>query len=164
MLSWRLVGQNLYYKVQEIMNTNSYTQDTDYTLVAAFPNKSQLEQINKWPCIVIETNEFFGRDVELGSQQWGTSHFFIDILARTKGQKEDIAYLLYSNLNEKSIAFYDFNSGFPTSPGNYSGITRLGEAAVQDLSIHTIEPDEYNNVVGEIYHAMLDGIIYLGSF
>lgn len=155
----RIADLNLNYKIQEIMEDNGFTSGT-YRVYDGYPNEQDLKTSNIWPTIVVEIQNMFGRNVELGSRQWPTFQVIIDVLARTDSQRDDITYLLWNSLNEISFTLYDFNSGFPSTVGDYSGITTLGDWEIGNLTSINLEPI-YPGIIGEQHHAMLDGVLYL---
>jgi hypothetical protein len=46
---------------------------------------------------------------------------------------------------------------------NYTGISQIGSASLENLSISEIVPDDSTNIIGEQFHAMIDGILNLPS-
>lgn len=142
------------------MEDNGFTSST-YTIMNSFPNRTDLSNINIWPTITVEIDNFYGRPVELGAKPWGTIQFFVDVLAKSKGQKEDISYLIYNGINEEYITYYDFNIDFPERVADYSPAAVLGQLYVDQVSIANVEPDPSSNIVGEQNHAIISGIINL---
>lgn len=157
----RLAITNLYYYIQEIMQTNGFIT-SEYTITIGYPNEDELTKINTWPTIVVEAETMFGIDFELGSRQSKVIHFFIDVLAKSNGQKEDIAYFLWNSLNETYIPYYDFNTGYPTAVGDYSGITRSGSMYIDNLTANQVVP-ENTVVLGEKHHIIIDGFLTLAN-
>ena len=156
----RLADMNLNYKIQEIMENNGFSSGT-YKVYDGYPNESDLKTSNVWPTIVVELKTIFGRNVELGSDQWPGIQVIISVLGRTDSMRDDVAYLLWKALNEVSFTLYDFNTGTPASLGNYAGVTSIGDWEIGSLTISNLEPLSDTNIIGERHNAMLDGILYL---
>lgn len=160
MTQLRMLEQSLYYKVQELMNTMGYTVGR-YTIIAGYPNELEIAQQEILPIITVEVDDLFGRDFELGSKQVATVHFTLDVFSKSRGQRGDIAYTLQSNLNDSSLMLYDFNTGFPTAIGNYTGIATLGSCDVFSVTIANVVPDVQSVIPGDRFHAIVDGLINL---
>ena len=160
----RLADLNLVYKMHDIMLANGFTA-TRYKVLDSYPDMIDLDTDNIWPTVVVEMGPFFGRDVEIGSSQWPAMMFFIDILAKTDGQRDDLSYLIWNTLNEGNFTFYDFNSGFPTigASVDYSGITTIGQFVAENLSITPLDPPGLTNIDGEKHHSIIDGIMLLSN-
>jgi hypothetical protein len=162
MQATRLVIQTSYCKIQEIMQANGFTA-AEYSIQVGYPNESQIAAINKWPLITVESDNVIGFDAELGSRPWKSIRFFIDVLAKSNGQREDLAYLLWDSLNDSYIPYYNFNEGFPTVIGDYTGISKLGSILIEDMTINNVNPEKYSNILGENHHAIIDGFITLAN-
>jgi len=154
---FRLAGLCLVYKIKEILSNNDFS----YTVEPGYPPDSEMKTQQTWPLITVQTDNLFGRDIELGSNQWPACQVFIDIFANTDGQREDIAYTLWNSLNENNYTLYNFNSGFPSAVGDYSGISTLGEYATGTFTFYNIAPPEETNIVGLKHHGVLSGVLYL---
>jgi len=156
MRTYNKVFLSLVYKVRELMINNGY----DDNVIDAYLNDVDIERIDSWPTIAITRGRYTGEDFELGSYQHKAAYFTIDVFANSKTQRDDITELLYDNLNEANVTFYDFDVKFPTTVGDYTGITRLGEFYIDNMSGSPIDPPERTNITGENNHAILDGIIH----
>lgn len=158
----RLVDLNLVYKIQELMEDYGF-QNGEYNVVDGYPNFADSRTSLIWPTISVEISGLWGRDVELGSGQWPAFQVAIDIFANTDSQRDEIAYMLWNNLNEENFTLYDFNIDFPSSVGDYSGISAYNSTAdyyIAQLSVTVLSPID-SNIEGERHRALLDGIIYL---
>ncbi len=156
---YRLALLNAVYKIKEILLANSiYPQ---CTIVEGYPTEVDLKSTLTWPIISVEIDGFYGRDVELGSAAWPTCQLVIDIFAKTDSQRDDLGYILWDGLREDTFTFYDFNSGFPVSMVDYSGILNNGDWYVENLTINKIIPVSNTVIEGEKHHSVIDGIIYL---
>ncbi len=156
----RLVDLNLNYKVREIIENNGYSS-SQYRVIDGYPNSIDLTTDELWPTVSIEMDSLFGRDVEIGSEQWPGSQFSIDIFARTDSQRDDLTYLIWKELNESYYALYDFNVSFPTDVGDYSGIPSLGQWYIDNLTSINLNPPQGTIIEGEKHHALMDGLIYM---
>lgn len=162
MTNFRLADLNLNYKLREILEDNGFTS-SQYQVIDSYPNNIDWDASQVWPTVSVTIEGFFGRDVELGSGQWTTLHFAIDVFAKNDSQRDDLTYTIWKQLNEKSFTFYDFNSGFPTTVGDYSGITTIGDYNIENLTSIVIPPPAQTNIVGERHHALLDGLLLLSN-
>jgi len=160
MSNLRLVDLCLNYKVQELMEDNGFAS-TQYRVVDGYPNSIDLKTGELWPTISIEMDSLFGRDVEMGSEQWPGCQFSIDIFAKTDSQRDDLSYIMWKEFNEKYYTLYNFNIAFPTVLGTYTGIPSLGEWYIDNLTSINLSPPDGTVLVGEKHHALLDGLIYL---
>ena len=157
----RLADLNLNYKIKEIMENNGF-QSGKYIVSDGYPNEQDLGTNKIWPTVSIEIDSLFGRDIELGSNQWPSFDVIIDIFAQTDSQRDDIAYLLWDSLNETYNNLYEFRSGtFPSAVGNYSGLTILGQYYLDNLTCNFVPPDLYNKSIGEQHHSILVGTMHL---
>jgi len=156
----RVADMNVIYKIREIMENNGFTSGK-YQVVDGFPNESKLERGMIWPTIAVEIQLVFGKDVELGSEQWPALQISIDVLAKTDSQRDDIAYLIWRTMNEEIYTFYDFNSGFPVAVGNYAGITTNGDWSLDNMTITNLTPPNKTTVDGLQHHAFIDGLLHL---
>lgn len=137
---------------------------SQYRIMDGYPNDSELKTNELWPTITVDIDSLFGRSVELGSKQWPSFPFTIDVFAKTDSQRDDIVYNLWKELNESNYTLYDFNSGFPTSTVNanmYNGINSLGDYYLDDLSTFNLNPPEFTEILGAKHHAVIDGVINL---
>jgi len=114
-----------------------------------------------WPTVTVEIQLVFGKDVELGSEQWPAMQILVDVLAQTDSQRDDIAYLVWRTMNETIYLFYDFNSGFPATVGDYSGINVVGNWTIDNMTIANLTPPDKTTVRGLQHHALIDGILHL---
>jgi len=147
---------SLLYYVKEIMNDNGYEDN----VIDSYLNDIDLAKVDSWPTVAINRGRYSGEDFEIGSQQHKAAYFMIDIFANSKTQRDDLTELLFDSLNEITVPLYDFDIGFPVTTGDYTGITRLGEVYIDNVSGMPLEPPEQTNIVGENNHAILDGIIH----
>lgn len=160
MTLYRLASLNLIYKIKEIMENNGFA---NYDVIEGYPNVLDENTAFTWPTIAIELDQFFGRDVEIGSNQWGGAKFTVDIFANTDSQRDDVSYIIWHSLNENYSILYDFNSGFPTVVGDYSGISTIGDWYTDKLTIFRIPPVVNSQVIGEKHHGLIDGVLLLPS-
>lgn len=158
--SYRLADLNVNYKVRDILVSAGILAGK-YRIIDGYPNSQDLNTTPIWPTISIEIDNLFGRDVELGSEQWKACQIAIDIFANTDSQRDDIATILFDGLNEKYFNFYDFNTGFSSSANNYTGISSTGQWTIDNMSGSIIYPSPDEITIGEKHHMLLDGILML---
>lgn len=166
MTKLRLADLNLNIKTRELVGRDGFGFGvTDYSVQDSFPTDRQRLAALKIPTVVVTTNKLFGRNVELGSRPWGNVTFTLDVFANTDGQRDDLAYYLWSNLTEKTFTFFDFNDGFPslTTAISYIGITANGNYFVDEVISTTIAPPLETEWEGENHHQLLLGTIRLAS-
>jgi hypothetical protein len=156
----RLLEQNLVYKVKEVMENNGFSSGY-YDVKVGYPNERDLAEGYTWPTITVDIEYLFGRNVELGSDQWPGVQVALDVFANTKSQRDDVSYILWNDLNENYFTFYDFNSAFPSSVGDYSGMRASGEYYVKNLTVVHLAPPSDTVIEGEKHHSVLDGMIDL---
>jgi len=160
----RLTDLNLIYKLMEVMESTTLGfLRANNRVIDGYPNDLDLNTITLWPTITVEIDSIFGRDIELGSNQWPAFSVTIDVLAKTDSQRDDISYYIWKELNEVGHTLYNFNSAFPSTSGavDYSGIPTLGEWYIDGLTMINIEANKDSELVGLKHHSLLDGIIYL---
>ena len=160
MTLYRLADLHLVYKLQEIMQDNGFNSN-QYRIIDGYPSDSDLLTSELWPTLTVETDLLYGRNIELGSGDWPAVQFSIDVFAKTDGQRDDISYWIWESLNENDYILYNFNEGFPSSIGDYSGISSLGSWSVSSLTITNFTAPEDTILEGEKHHCMLNGIIFL---
>jgi len=75
------------------------------------------------PSVAVEWDYIEGYPLELGNRNFAKERvWYIDIFAKTKGQKQALGYLLFNAVNN-GIPVYDYNMGFPPDVTNQ---TQLG--------------------------------------
>lgn len=156
----RLADLTAIYKVKDIMNEAGYSE-TQYSVIDGYPNFVDLDTEIAFPIITVELDNVFGRNVELGSKQWPAFRISIDVFARSDAQRDDLSYMIWRALNETDFTFYDFNSGFPTAIGNYTGIDTIGTIYFDKMTIAVLSPGDFTSTEGEKHHALVDGFLYL---
>ena len=159
---YRLADLNLNYKVQEILENYGFTSGK-YKVYDGYLNELDLNTNHIWPTVTIEMGDLVGRNVELGSKPWKTLFFAIDVYARTDSQRDDVMNVLWDELNDTIFTLYDFNDGFPSSVGDYSGLTTIGSYSIEEVTGRPLIPPEGESVIGEKHHSILDGILYLSN-
>lgn len=164
----RLADQNLNIKVRELLGDFGIGVG-GFKVIDSFPSdRAQLDSY-VLPTIVVTTNKLFGTDVELGANQWENLTFSLDVYAATDGQRDDLGYYFWKNLNEKVFTFYDFNDGYPglATAISYAGLTQDGEYVVDGVNSTTIAPPAKEEGVhtwdGEKHHQLLFGVIRMGN-
>jgi hypothetical protein len=77
-------------------------------IVDAFPTGELIT-----PTVAVETNTIQANPFELGNRKKiKIRSWYLDIFAKTKSQRDDIAYKILNAL-EESIPVYDYDMGFP---------------------------------------------------
>jgi len=155
----RLGDLNLIYLIKEIMEDNGFTNGS-YDVLDGYLSASDFNKSQILPTVTVEIDYLYGRDVELGSKQWPSLAVSIDVFAKTDTQRDDIAYILWTNLNETGHNLYDFNSAFPSAVGDYSGISSIGTYSIDQLTISYLEPED-STFEGAKHRAVLDGYVNL---
>lgn len=160
----RLADINLNIKIRELMGNFGYSVN-DYKVIDSYPSDRERLTTHTLPTIVVTTNRLFGSNAEIGSNQWANVTFAIDVFSASDGQRDDLSYHLWQNLNEKMFSFYDFNDGYPdlTTAISYSGLTVDGNYYVDAVNSTTIAPPEAAEWDGYNHHQMLFGVLRLGS-
>lgn len=160
----RLADQNLNIKVRELLSDFGFGVDR-FDVLDSYPSDREKLRVLKMPTVVVSTNTLFGSDVELGSTQWPTVTFNLDVYAQTDGQRDDLAYHLWGGINEKVFTFYDFNAGFPnlSTAISYSGLNSIGEYYIDGVNSVTIAPPKEAQWEGEKHQQLLFGIIRLSN-
>lgn len=160
MQKMRLADANLNIKIRELLSNFGFGVDR-FDVIDSYPSIREEASTLKAPTVVVTTNTLFGKDIELGSSQWPNTTFALDVYAQTDGQRDDITYYLYNNLNDKLFTFYDFNDGFPdlTTAVSYSGITTFGDYYVEGVNAVAVAPPENSVWDGENHHQLIFGII-----
>lgn len=142
----------LIYHLREVME-NSGWGASDYSVIDSYP--TNLDTITKFPSVTVQSNVGEGKPIEIGSQDALKLSWFIDIFAKGDGQRDDITFFIWDDLQDNQIVLYDFNTGFPPTTGDYSGISTLGKIHFDRVSFETIEPDEFSKTIAEKHHSMI---------
>lgn len=156
----RLVHSNLIYKIRDLMEDYGYSS---YKVIDRYPNISDLNTDITFPTVSVEITQQFGRGVEIGSKAWPTFSFAIDVFARTDQERDDLSYYLWDSLEEYTGNLYNFNSAFPSSVGDYTGIypyNYTAEYYIDNMSVVNLVPVE-SEYTGEQHRATLDGFVYV---
>lgn len=158
MQRFRLADTSLNYHLQELMQNNGWAVG-NYEVKDAYPDN--LEEITKFPVLTVQTITVDPRPIQLGYKSAMNVTWAIDIFGKTDGQRDDIAHLVWEDLNEANINIYDFNMGFPASIGDYTGIGTLGSVTFESVTMNIIEPDPTTKTVAEKHHALIVASGYL---
>lgn len=156
----RVADQNVVYKIREIIESLGFSSG-DYQVIDGFPNESDLQDDMIWPTITVELKFIYGKDVELGSEQWPAAQILIDVLAKTNSQRDDISYTIWRTMNEEIYSFYNFNSGFPVAVGDYTGINNVGNWTIDNMTVTILTPPDKTTIEGLKHHALIDGLLHL---
>ena len=144
--------------LQEIMESNGFTNGS-YDVIIKYP--TDVTKINIFPTLVVGKSSQKRFPFEIGGASRKQMVITIDVFTNSQNQREDIANILDDNLTEKYISIYNFNSGFPSTVGDYTGITKLGECYVNSLTMYTLPPPVYTEVGQEKFHDIINMIITL---
>lgn len=141
----QLAKLNLIYKLKDIMNTNGFAVGS-YSVEAQYPYNSTTNP--NFPLIAVEVGPVVSKPIQLGSDNIKRCLFFIDVLAKTDSQRDDISDLIFDALDNYNLPFYDFNTGIPTAIGVYTGITQRGNIILGNVMMENIYPpiNEQRNI------------------
>ena len=148
---------SLIYYIKEILKNNNFNADN---VLDGYLDEVDVNRKDVWPTIIISRGKYFGRDVEMGASPYKTTFFMLDVYANSKSQRDDLGDILFDNLNEQIVKIYNFNI-FPTTVGDYTGITTSGDMYINSVEVIPVEPPERTNVLGEKYHIIVDGMLNL---
>lgn len=103
---YRNMERSVYYWLKDIFSTANFIKVVD-----SFPDENLT-----LPTIAVEKEELSLESLELGTRKLKdlTFNFRIDIFTENKSQRDDYAYLILDNLEER-IPVYDYSNGFPPS-------------------------------------------------
>lgn len=149
---FRLADASLNYHLQELMENNGWTSG-NYEVVDAYPDN--LDEIPKFPLISVQSIAADPRPVQIGYRAAKLVTWALDIFAKTDGQRDDIINIIWDDLSESQITIYDFNDGFPSTLGDYTGISTLGTVTFENITMSVIEPDEFTKTVAAKHHALI---------
>lgn len=85
-----------------------------------------------------------GIPLELGGAEINAEFWRIDVFAKNKAQRDNLAYTLFSEL-EQNVAVYDYDEGFP--PG--SSPTQLGTLIVSKRNLRPVHV--FSELVEKMY-------------
>lgn len=158
----RSADLNMNIKVRELLQNFGFAT-TAFDVLDSYPTDQDLNKIPKLPSVVVSVNSLTGDDVELGSNQWPSVTFALDVFAKTDGQRDDISYYLWNNLNEGVFRFYDFSNGFPdlTTTIDYTGIANNSDYRVDGVTSVVMAPPEVPLWEGEKHHQLIFGTMKL---
>lgn len=125
-----------------------------YTVIDAHPNDINDNLI--FPVITIGSPFRNSEPVELSAGPRKILRIAIDVLANSEGQQNDIVDVLQENLEEHKITIYNFKTGFPSSVGDYSGITQVGEMFISSFSSVSLGPSKFEKIAQEKYHELIN--------
>jgi len=148
----RLADASLIYHLRELMENSGWSSG-EYTVMDAYPDN--LDTITKFPALTVQTITGDPRPIQLGSKSALELTWAIDIFAKADGQRDDITQLVWDDLIESQIVLYDFNDGFPSVLGDYSGISSLGTVTFESITMNVVEPDTFTNTIAEKHHSLI---------
>ena len=158
MQKFRLADATLIFHLRELMENSGYTA-SQFSVNDSYP--SNLDDITQFPAITVQSNVGEAFPIQLGNISTLRITWFIDIFAKGDGQRDDITYFIWNDLQENQIILYDFNTGFPPTTGDYTGISTLGKIHFDNVSFQTIEPDEFSRTIAEKHHSLVIASGYL---
>jgi hypothetical protein len=148
----RLADSSLIFHLQEVMENAGWANGA-YEVIDAYP--TNLDRITIFPAISVQSNVGDSLPVQVGTKSTLSVTWLIDIFAQGDGQRDDIVYFIWDDLQENQIVLYDFNTGFPPSVGDYTGISTLGKIYFDNVSFQVIDPDEFSTTIVEKHHALI---------
>lgn len=149
---------SLVYHLRELIEDSGWSANA-YEVLDAYP--VNLDTITKFPSIAVQMSVGNSFPFQIGSPSALSITWLIDIFAKGDGQRDDVTYLIWENLRDNQITLYDFNSGFPASVGNYTGISTLGNINFTNVSYQVIDPDEFSKTIADKHHSLVVAIGYL---
>ena len=158
MSKFRNADIGLIYYLREVMENNGWASDA-YSVIDSYP--SNLDTITKFPTVTVQSNVGDPLAIELGQQSTLKITWSIDVFGKGDGQRDDITYIIWNDLQERRMTLYDFNTGFPPTTGDYSGISTLGAVIFDDISFEIIDPDEFSTTIAEKHHSLIVAPGYL---
>ena len=158
----RLADANLNIKIREMLQDFGFGT-TAFDVIDSYPTDQDKDKIPKMPAVVVAVNSLTGEDVEIGSKQWPVVSFSLDVFAKTDGQRDDIAFYLWNNLNEGVFRFYDFSGGYPdlSTTISYTGISNDADYAIEDVTSVVVSPPEVPLWEGDKHHQLIFGTMKL---
>jgi len=148
----RLADASLIYHLREMMEANGWTTG-NYEVKDAYPDN--LAEITKFPVLTVQTLSVDAKPIQIGSKSTMNVTWAIDIFAKTDGQRDDVAQLLWDELLDAQLNIYDFNNGFPATLGDYTGISTLGTINFESINMSVIEPETFTDTIAEKHHTLV---------
>lgn len=133
----RLSIHSMFYKIKDILTDNGFDTEGDdrtATVLMKFPEKINEFATMIKPIFVVKYEEGSNVPVQIGSDDCTQCTFNIDVYAKDDGQRDDLGYLLRRSLMNHTFTVYNFNDGFPSIIGDYSGISTKGKMTVEQTS------------------------------
>lgn len=110
---------SVFHWTKNLFSTTSYI-----TVVDGFP-----ETLLSVPTVAVDWESLDGRHFELGNKvRMGRRTFYIDVFAKNKTQRDEIAYKIFHEL-EESIPVYDYDESFTV---DVPPVTQLGCLTISD--------------------------------
>jgi len=148
----RLADLSMIYYIKDLCYNNGYA-DGKFSIVDAFP--TDLSNLTVLPTVSVESTFLSTRGYQLGSTDKGILSFTIDVFAKSDGQADDIAYLIWNDFKNNNIPIYDFNSAFPSTYNDYSGISQIGNLSLDKPTLRTIPSPIMTVEEEQKYHRLL---------
>lgn len=149
---------SLVYHIREVMEDNGWLNG-DYEVIDAYPDN--LDKITKFPVVSVQMNVGVSLPFQIGSTNALSITWLIDVFAKSDGQRDDITYFIWNDLQDGQIVLYNFNTGFPASVGNYTGIGTLGNISFDNVSFSVIDPEMFSTTIAEKHHSLIVAIGHL---
>lgn len=86
------------------------------------------------------------RPFELAGLSLAWYYYIIDVYASTKAQRDDIAYLIQTNLDSDYVPIYDYDEGFPplVSPSRLGTLVLTGDITSEVVYVFSeLTPKKY---------------------
>lgn len=158
MSKFRNADLSLIFYLREVMENNGWGVD-DYSVIDSYP--TNLDTITKFPSVTVQSNVGDPFPIELGNRSTLKITWAVDVFAKGDGQRDDITYVIWDDLLDSRVALYDFNTGFPPTTGDYTGISTLGAIIFDDIFFEVIDPVEFSETIAEKHHSLIVASGYL---
>lgn len=133
----QLTKYSVIYFIKDLLYNAGFST-ADYRVTNSYPYTST--SVSVMPLVVVDSGPAVAVPYQLSSVNVNRYMFFIDVFAKSDSQRDDVSDIIFDSLKEERIPIYDFNTGFPTIIGNYTGITEIGSLEMEGnpsmLDIH----------------------------
>lgn len=143
----RLSVQSVMAYLEEILTDNGFVvqgslspSSPTATIMLSFPMSDDQKTIIK-PLIIVSYVGGNNVPLQIGTDDVSRVQFIIDLYAKDDGQRDDVGYIIRKNFVNRRLPVYDFNTGFPSVVGDYSGISTKGKMIILSTSFFNPEPD-----------------------
>lgn len=139
-----MAHRNLYWRVREFMNSDSWT---NYNVITKFPDEKDLlsySEKNELPILAVQVKSGTNIAQEIGAEPTLVVSCLVDVFAVNQLKLDGVLGTLTKYLKQgRRFDVYEIGTNQPPGVGNYSGLTTLGDMEVGPMFFDKVDLPVY---------------------